>query len=302
MQFFSEKAPSPLQRLSLEVPEASSINFFVKRDDLLHPQVSGNKWRKLKYNLLEARRLGFGSLLTFGGAYSNHLAATAAAGRWLGFDTVGIVRGEEALAHPSATLVEASHNGMQLIGVSRAAYRDKPQLIGRFGGSHFVIPEGGTNELALQGSAEIYPEIVRQLGYEPDFVVVAYGTGGTSAGILKSIEGTHTRLLVVPVLKITPEKVIQSLVDFHPNASQLTVLPNYHFGGYAKFDDTLLDFIRAFERQYKVPLEQVYTGKTAWAIVDLVRNNHFGNGATVVFVHTGGLQGRHPALGEFPDF
>jgi 1-aminocyclopropane-1-carboxylate deaminase/D-cysteine desulfhydrase-like pyridoxal-dependent ACC family enzyme len=293
-------ANSPLQELTDPFPESINIRLYLKRDDLLHPQVSGNKWRKLKYNLVTAREQGFSRLLTFGGAYSNHLYATAAAGQVFGFETIGVVRGEE-LAHISlnSTLRFCQSCGMKLHFVSRADYRRKDEsaflesLMKTFG-SCYVLPEGGTNEVAIQGTAEIIPELIAQLGYAPDYVCCPVGTGGTVAGLARSAP-KETKVLGFAVLKgLVRAKLQFGRIDIHRGQAGTwpILIHDYHFGGYAKTTPELLQFIRSFEQKTGVLLEQVYTGKMLYGIYDLARQGYFPDAATVVVVHTGGLQGR----------
>lgn len=288
---------SPLHRLPDPFPAPAPIRLYLKRDDLLHPLVSGNKWRKLKYNLTAAHAQGLTTLLTFGGAFSNHLYATAAAGKWLGFRTIGVVRGDELAQKPrNATLAFCESCGMQVYFVSRADYDRKEdpdflaELRARFG-DFYPIPEGGTNELAIRGTAEIMPEIITQLGRAPDYVCCAVGTGGTVAGLMQSAP-PETTVLGFLSLKATD---FQLPIALSPD-SRHQLITNYHFGGYAKTTPELLDFIRAFERNTGVLIEQVYTAKMLFGIDDLARAGFFRAGATVVAVHTGGLQGRSGAL------
>ncbi len=282
---------SPVQWLDNPFSEPVSIRLFLKRDDLLHPLVSGNKWRKLKYNLLAARERGNNMLLTFGGAYSNHLYATAAAGRALNFRTIGIVRGDE-LAHAplNSTLAFCQLCGMHLHFISRTDYRrkDTPEFLTELTeqfGPFYLLPEGGTNDLAIGGTAEIMPELITQLGYVPNYVCCPVGTGGTVAGLAKSAS-TETTVLGFMALKIP---------TIEPAAGWLPIT-DYHFGGYARTTPVLVDFIRAFEKRNDVLIEQVYTGKMLYGIYDLARQGYFSDGATVVAVHTGGLQGRSAEL------
>jgi 1-aminocyclopropane-1-carboxylate deaminase/D-cysteine desulfhydrase-like pyridoxal-dependent ACC family enzyme len=212
-------AHSPVQFLADPFPTVSDqlpIRLFLKRDDLLHSLVSGNKWRKLKYNLLAARSGQYTTLLTFGGAYSNHLYATAAAGQVFGFNTIGVVRGEEMADAPlNQTLSFCRAQGMRLHFVSRAEYRQKEEpaflasLIAQFGPC-YVLPEGGTNELALRGTAEIMTEILEQMGHPPDYVCCPVGTGGTLIGLTKTAPPETTVLgflaLKVPDFQL-PEQV-----------------------------------------------------------------------------------------------
>ena len=295
---------SPVQLLTNPFPEPVNIRLMLKRDDLLHPLVSGNKWRKLKYNLLAAREQVYTTLLTFGGAYSNHLSATAAAGQAFGFQTIGVVRGEELATMPlNHTLAFCQSCGMHLHFVSRADYRCKEEpdfladLVHRFG-PHYLLPEGGTNELAIEGTAEIIPEIVAQLGYVPDYVCCPVGTGGTVAGLAQSAPA-GTNVLGFMALK----GIVWANLQLGPLQNQTgqtgawpILIQDYHFGGYAKTTPELLHFIRAFERNTGVLLDQVYTGKMLYGIYELARKGFFPDGATVVAVHTGGLQGRSEEL------
>ncbi len=282
---------SPIHWLTDPFSEPVTIRLGLKRDDLLHPQVSGNKWRKLKCNLLAAREQGLSTLLTFGGAYSNHLYATAAAGKVFGFNSIGIVRGDELARKPlNATLIFCQSCGMHLHFVSRADYqrKDDPEylteLMQQFGPC-YLLPEGGTNELAIRGTAELIPELITQLGFVPDYVCCPVGTGGTVAGLAQAAL-PETTVLGFMALKL-PEP---------DNLEQWMRITDYHFGGYARTTPELLDFIRAFEQKTGVLLEQVYTGKMLYGIYDLARKGYFPEGATVVAVHTGGLQGRSVKL------
>lgn len=282
--------PSRLQFLPDPFPEPVPIRLYLKRDDELHPAVSGNKWRKLKYNLAEARRLGHQTLLTYGGAYSNHLYAVAAAGREFGFSTVGVIRGEDHRERDTPTLAFARQQGMHLHFITRQQYRNVTdpafgEQLRRLFGAFYELPEGGTNELAIRGTAEIIPEILEQLAQVPDAVCCPVGTGGTLAGLERSAPAG------VRVLGFSALKGFAS--DRHPRAQLLT---DYHFGGYAKTTPDLLAFIRTFERQTGVRLEQVYTGKMLYGIYDRARNGFFRPDAAVVAIHTGGLQGRSGAL------
>lgn len=288
---------SPLQYLPDPFPEPVPIHLFVKRDDQLHPLVSGNKWRKLKYNLLAAEAGGYGTLLTFGGAYSNHLYATAAAGQAFGFQTIGIVRGDELANAPrNRTLAFCEAGAMRLHFVSRTDYRykDEPdfraELTTRFGRC-YVLPEGGTNDLAIRGTAEIMPEIVRQSGQAPDYVACSVGTGGTVAGLAQTAPPATTVLGFWALKGASQLPAVWLDVSGTP-AGRLRLIDTYHFGGYAKTMPELLNFIRAFEHRTGVLLDPIYTGKLFYGIYDLARQGYFPNGATIVALHTGGLQGR----------
>ncbi|MFD2569283.1 1-aminocyclopropane-1-carboxylate deaminase/D-cysteine desulfhydrase [Spirosoma soli] len=293
-RFATFAAESPLQLLADPFPERVDIKLFLKRDDLLHPLVSGNKWRKLKYNLLAAKEQEYDTLLTFGGAYSNHLYATAAAGQVFDFRTIGIVRGDELATAPrNSTLAFCEACGMRLHFVNRTDYRrkDEPDYLRELQnmfGTGYVLPEGGTNELAMQGTAEVVPEIITQLGQISDYICCPVGTGGTVAGLARTAPDQTTVLGFLSIKAPDFQLPISS-----PSVQLLT---DYSFGGYAKTTPDLLTFIKTFERRTGVLLEQVYTGKMLYGIYDLARQGYFADGATVVAVHTGGLQGRSRAL------
>ena len=297
----------PLEKISDPAISSFGVNLFVLRLDQVHPHISGNKFFKLKYNLEEAKRLGKDALLTFGGAYSNHIAATAAAGREFGFKTVGIIRGEELASpnpskggEPSSTLKFAKEQGMQLHFVSREEYRNKNQseLIHSLTDSlnHYILPEGGTNNLAVKGCTEI----TSLIDIPFDFVCCPVGTGGTIAGIISSLKGKQ-KAVGFSVLKGGEflEDDISKLLN-PPSRSETPPLKgganslnhDYHFGGYAKHTPELLKFIDDFEKQNNIPLEQVYTGKMMFGIYDLIRKGHFPKNSTVIAIHTGGLQGK----------
>lgn len=294
MDLLSASIPTLLQQLSNEQTEKAGVQLYLKRDDLIHPTVSGNKWRKLKYNLLEARRTGAGAILTFGGAYSNHLYATAAAGNALGLKTIGIVRGLELEGKENATLQFCRAEGMQLHYVTREEYRQRhseaylKQVTARFG-NPYLIPEGGTTELALKGVAEMVYEVKDQMGAMPDFIATAAGTGGTAAGILSA----GANVLAFSALKGGDflKEDIHQLLKEHKEPGNLTLFTDYHFGGYAKWNNELLAFMHYFRAEFDIQLEQVYTAKMLYGLFDLIQKGYFKAGTTIVAVNTGGLQG-----------
>lgn len=284
--------PSPLELINDYRFEQKALKVFVKRDDLIHPQISGNKWRKLKFNLLEAKKLGYTKLITFGGAHSNHLYALAAAGKYLGFETTGIIRGDELNADSSLTLQYAHECGMRLIFVSRAAYRDKEELLKIYRTSdQYIVPEGGSNALALAGVGEMYQEIVAQLGKIPDYIICPVGSGGTIAGLINAAPETH--LIGVCVLKNAQylETEILGLIKNKENLEEpnFEILWNFHHGGYAKKTPELLLFIEQFEEMHHIKTEYVYSGKMFFAFYELLKNK-IKNNSTVVLIHTGGLR------------
>ncbi len=274
--------------------EDSNISLYVKREDLLHAKVSGNKFRKLKYNLLAAREQKMNTLLTFGGAYSNHIAAVAAAGKIFGFKTIGIIRGEELAKDlpktffQNPTLKYAASQGMGLKFISRPEYREKDspgfiETLSRDFGDFYLLPEGGTNSLAIKGCEEILNE--KDAGF--DIVCCAVGTGGTIAGIINSTRESQ-QVLGFPALKGDFLKKDISKFTARDNWS----LENaYHFGGYGKISAQLVAFINDFQKKYHIPLDPVYTGKMFFGIFDLIQSSAFAQNSRILAIHTGGLQG-----------
>ena len=294
MDLLSPSIPTPLQRLSNADIERAAVRLYIKRDDLIHPTVAGNKWRKLKYNLLEAKTNGDKAVLTFGGAYSNHLYATAAAGNALGLKTIGIVRGQELETSENATLQFCREQGMALHFITREAYRqrnsgDYLERVSEQFGNPYLIPEGGTTALALKGVAEMVYEVQDQLNRMPDVFATAAGTGGTAAGILSA----GADALAFSALKggdFLAEDIHQLLNECQ-QPGNLTLLTDYHFGGYAKHTPELLVFIQEFHARHGILLDPVYTGKMLFGVFDLIRQDHFPYGSKLVAVHTGGQQG-----------
>ena len=274
----------------------------VKREDLSDARFGGNKWRKLKYNLARARELNKDTLLTFGGAWSNHIYATAAAGDRFGFHTIGVIRGEENRPL-SPTLQYARDKGMQLVYVDRKNYRDKTsvefieKLHQRFG-DFYLLPEGGSNQLARKGCAEIISEIHDAF----DLVTVACGTGATLAGMIKALNDSQQAagfavlkgadFLVEDVAGMLAEDGCRDRTNWH-------VETGYHFGGYAKTTPGLFDFIRRFKSDFSIELDAVYTGKMFCGLFDLIQKGVFERGTRIIAVHSGGLQGNagFPELG-----
>ncbi|SDF14074.1 1-aminocyclopropane-1-carboxylate deaminase [Pricia antarctica] len=278
------------QEIILPLLNEKQVSLFIKREDLLHPLLSGNKFRKLKYNLFQAKKLGFDTLLTFGGAYSNHIVATAYAGNLNGFKTIGIIRGDELSdkwkANP--TLLLASEHGMRLKFISRDDYGDKEnpsylkKLQCEFGACYF-LPEGGTNALAVKGCEEI----LTPADTDFDVICCAVGTGGTLAGIINS-SLENQRVLGFPALKgdFLSEDIRNFVTKEH-----WELITKYHFGGYAKVTAELIDFVNDFKRKTQIPLDPVYTGKMVFGILDLVQQDYFLPKTKILAIHTGGLQG-----------
>lgn len=290
---YFEMLPTPLQEINSQLTEIKQLQLFIKREDLNHPTIQGNKFRKLKYNLASAKTKKYKKILTFGGAFSNHIYAVAAAGKAFGFNTIGVIRGER-VEPLNPTLQFAEANGMQLHFVSRSAYRNKDQsefiqgLKAKFG-DFFLVPEGGSNILAVKGCAEIVGEI--DLNY--DYICSAVGTGGTLAGLITGANN-HGKILGFPALKggdFLQNEIVNLLGENAKNYQNWELITDYHFGGYAKFKPELIDFINNFKKQFQIPLEPIYTSKMLFGIFDLIEKDFFEKGTTIVAIHTGGLQG-----------
>ena len=285
-----------LQELFDPILSRRSIRLFIKRDDLIHPHISGNKWRKLKYNLTEARKNNYSTLLTFGGAYSNHIYAVAAAGKEFGFKTIGLIRGEKVLPLNN-TLSFAEACGMQLHFISREDYRLKEETnfldkLSKQLGNFYLLPEGGTNMLAVKGCTEIIDEIAVDF----DYICCPCGTGGTMTGLCCSI-AEEKKVIGFSVLKGMNDlegKVEKLILDFCGRKLKCwSVNHDYHFGGYAKTNETLFSFMAEFESAHAIALDQVYTGKMMYGVFDLIKRNYFKPSSTIIAIHTGGLQGRN---------
>ncbi len=287
---------TPLQEINYEAFKKAGVRVMVKREDLNHPFISGNKWWKLKYNLLQARQDGYKTVLTFGGAFSNHIYATAAAAFEEQLESIGIIRGEE-LTTSNHTLSFAQGRGMRLEFTSREVYRKKSeiqfieQLRERFG-KFYLIPEGGTNLLAVKGCAQFAKEKLNSILFDYFFLPVA--TGGTIAGIVSGFEGTK-KIIGVSVLKganTIQDEVEKLILQFSGQPyGNWSLLTSYHHGGYAKVTTELLDFVNAM-KQHSLPLDEVYTGKLMWAIAKEIEVGNIPRGSTVLALHTGGQQGR----------
>jgi len=293
-KLFCVNENTPLQKISDPLSDQSEINLFIKREDLNHPYLSGNKWHKLKYNLVEALDKNYETILTFGGAYSNHIYAAAAAGKVLNLRAIGIIRGEEHLPL-NPTLKFAEECGMELHYIDRTAYRDKTgkefiQSLRKRFGRFYLIPEGGTNELAVKGCSDI----VKNINIDYDYLCCACGTGGTFAGLVTGLNGKQ-KALAFSVLKgadFLTADISGNVKKFSGKKySNWELILDYHFGGYAKYNNELLTFIKNFSRVNNIPLEPIYTGKLLFGIFDMIRKKKFNKGDTIVAIHTGGLQG-----------
>lgn len=271
------------------------IKLWVKREDLLHPHISGNKYRKLRYNLEAARDKGFNTLVTFGGAFSNHIAATAAAGKEFGFKTVGVIRGDELaddlfnLLQTNPTMNFAHEQGMQFIFVDRKTYRLKhttefiESLHSKLG-VFYLVPEGGTNNLAVEGCEEILDKNDINFNY----ICCAIGTGGTISGIINSTN-PNQKVLGFPALK--GDFLSEIIKEYVHTSDNWLLQTNYHFGGFAKINEELVHFINDFKEQTSIQLDPIYTGKMLFGIVDLFKKSYFEKDSKILAIHSGGLQG-----------
>lgn len=277
---------SPVEQIFDPLFIQKKVEVFVKRDDMIHPFISGNKWRKLKYILSNAESLKKKHLVTFGGAFSNHLLATSCAAAKFGFKSTGIVRGEEV---HNEVLLLCKLFGMSLIFTDRISYRNKPS----FYDTHFkndpdaiFIDEGGAGALGVKGCEEIVPELQEHY----DHIFCAAGTGTTAAGIIKSIEGLVPPSFAHVVLVLKGGEFLKSEIErYSGNAFELH--SEYHCGGYAKTNPELLSFIQNFCRSTGILIEPVYTGKMFFALFDLIRKDSFSPGCKILAIHTGGLTG-----------
>jgi 1-aminocyclopropane-1-carboxylate deaminase len=277
----------PTQKIKLST---NKVSVFIRREDLIHPFISGNKFRKLKYNLLQAKSESQETLLTFGGAFSNHIAAAAFAGKEQGFKTIGIIRGDEleSKIQENPTLQFAQECGMQFKFVAREAYRHKTEAdfienLKQEFGSFYLVPEGGTNEFAVKGCTEI----LTKEDAEFDYVCCAVGTGGTISGIINSLL-PHQKVLGFPALK--GDFLKEEIRKFARNENW-ELITDYHFGGYGKVNPELIAFINQFYSENKIPLDPIYTAKMVFGVIDMINKNYFPENSKILLIHTGGIQG-----------
>ncbi|WP_396147183.1 1-aminocyclopropane-1-carboxylate deaminase/D-cysteine desulfhydrase [Flavobacterium sp.] len=268
----------------------TTVKLYIRREDLIHPFVSGNKFRKLKYNLIEAKKQNHNTLLTFGGAYSNHIAAVAFTGKENGFKTIGVIRGDELSSKISQnpTLKFCQDNGMEFVFVSREQYRLKStedflcNLKNDFD-DFYLIPEGGTNDFAVKGCEEILTNEDESYNY----ICCAIGTGGTISGIINS-STSHQKVLGFPSLK---GDFIKKDIRKFAKKENWDIISDYHFGGYGKVSEELIEFINDFYKKYSIPLDPIYTGKMVFGVIDLITKNYFPEESKILLIHTGGIQG-----------
>lgn len=292
---FNSHIQTENQQIFLPILEEKRIELFIKREDLIHPYISGNKFRKLKYNLEEAVKLKKKSLLTFGGAFSNHIVATAVAGEMAGLKTFAIIRGEELglnlakTLEENATLRRAHESGMKFHFVSRELYRQKTSFgfiekMKNKWGDFYLIPEGGTNIFGVQGCEEILSTEDKKM----NFICCAVGTGGTISGLINGSR-RNQKLIGFPALK--GNFLSKEIKKYTTNNSKWRLQKDYAFGGYAKHTDELISFINDFNKQTGVLLDPVYTGKMMFGVLDLIKKDFFEENTKILAIHTGGIQG-----------
>jgi 1-aminocyclopropane-1-carboxylate deaminase len=289
-----------IQKIESSTLKNRKLTLFVSRDDTVNSLVSGNKWHKLRYNLSNAKTRGNDTLLTFGGAYSNHIGATAIAAKQNGFKSIGIIRGEETLPLNN-TLKLAKENGMRLVYVSREEYKHKntwdykDSLREQFG-AFYLIPEGGSNYYAVNGCMEI----LNTNSTVYDYVCCPLGTGATAAGIALSLK-PNQKLLGFPALKggdflLDEMKTYINMITNDDEFTQevlnkVTLITDYHFGGYAKTKKDLIDFLQIFYKEHSIKWDLIYNGKMTYGVYDLINKGYFPENAKILLIHTGGLQG-----------
>jgi len=292
--------PSPLQKIHHPICEQFGVELYVKRDDLIHSDISGNKWRKLKFNIEKLKQKKYDGILTFGGAYSNHIAATAKSGQLLNIPTIGIIRGDELNVTSNETLKKAHENGMDLVFVSRSKYSERyeriyhEELRAEYG-NVLIVNEGGANFHGVLGCGEILSEI----DFTPDYIYTASGTGTTAAGLLMS--SRTTKIISVPVFKnggFIKDDIKELLGQFqlgdellNDKMDFLSLNVDAHFGGYGKYNKDLIDFINKFYMETNLKLDQIYTAKMMFALLEDIKSNKVERGSKIIALHTGGLQG-----------
>jgi 1-aminocyclopropane-1-carboxylate deaminase len=281
--------PSPLQTLNFEFLKEKNITLFIKRDDEIHEIISGNKWRKLKYNIEFVIKNAYKGIITFGGAHSNHLSATSFLCKKYNLESIAIVRGDED-APKSETLLFCESQDTKLIFENRTAYKDKNSEtylshLQRQYPEYYIIPEGGANDLGVKGCEEIVSEI----DIDFDYISIDCGTGATLAGMVRKLK-PHQKAIGVQVLK-GKDFITEEVHKWSPGCNLFEVWTGYHFGGYAKYHEELIHFMQWFYAETKIKLDPIYTAKQFFSVFDQIKNRYFPEGSSIVLVHSGGLQG-----------
>ncbi len=288
--------PSPQHKIYLKHSAKKNISVILKRDDQIHPIVCGNKWRKLKFNLKHVSHNKIKQIISFGGAWSNHLHALGWCCKQLNVELIAFVRGEQS-DNPSAMIKDLIGWGATINWINRAEYRLKqdPQWLGKLLEKYpqaEVIPEGGSNQLALKGVAELANELKQDNHQEIDYLCTAVGSGGTIAGLIKAFANSKTKIIGIPVVKgieALNNTISELIHDTSLNHWQL--IADYECGGFARYDQTIAEYIEEFYNQQGVLLEPIYTAKLLIAVDDLIYKGFFENNSTIVVLHSGGLQG-----------
>lgn len=294
--------PSPVTAIKNKLLDDKNIQLFIKRDELIHPLIQGNKWRKLKYNILQAEKKDQNTLLSFGGAYSNHLHALAAAGKQLNFKTIGIIRGENP-KQLNPCLQDMLDWGMQLKFITRLEYKQKNSIklinnLKQEFGDFYLIPEGGNNSAGIKGCSEILDE----LDDDYDVICCEVGSGTMLSALIQKNKSASTKYLGFAVMKNPQldEEIKHNLIDNTGSSGRVStarvsttweINHQYHFGGFAKTSPELDEFIKNFKHENNIQLEPVYSGKMLWGILDLVKHYYFKPGTKILAIHGGGLQG-----------
>ena len=285
--------PSITTKISSNFLHQKEVEIFIKRDDLIHEIISGNKWRKLKYNLKEAKEQRYNTLLSFGGSYSNHLHALSYAARKNGFNSIGVVRGNKI--DYNSTLSFCSKQNMRLESLNRLSYRhDKyskstiNKLIKKFG-PFYMIPEGGNNMLGVKGCEEIVDEFSGSF----DYVSCSVGTGCTASGLIRSIKKNQKFIGFSPFKKVHEQR--NNILKFcnHQVYTNWTLIPDNHFGGFAKINSNLITFANQFYLKHRIELDLVYMSKLFYSLFNLIKQDFFSRKTKILVIHTGGNQGSH---------
>ena len=279
---FSQVVQQDIQEIHSAFLHSKKVRLLVQREDLNDPYCMGNKWWKLRYNLIEAMREKQNKVLTFGGAFSNHIVATASACNRMGLKSIGIIRGDSTdKLNPS--LIRAQNDGMELFFVDRQIYRNKSNIDWKsIYGDHYLIPEGGTNELAVSSCEEMISF------KEFDMVCVPVGTGGTLSGIIRSLKPSQH---AIGFSSLKGGGFLNDEVKKYVDHSNWSIQFDYHFGGYAKINLELVSFMNEFKRDFSIQLDPVYTAKMFYGIFDMIKNEQIRSNSTILAIHTGGTQG-----------
>jgi 1-aminocyclopropane-1-carboxylate deaminase len=284
--------PTSITKIKSDFLQKKSVKIFIKRDDLIHDVISGNKWRKLKYNFIEANLRGHDNILSFGGAHSNHLHALSYACQKMNLNSIGIIRGEKN-KNSNSTLSFCENNNMSLHYISRSDYKNYKSsnqmipILKNIFGDYYVIPEGGCNLLGVKGCSEILEEI----DLDFDVVCCAVGTGCTASGLINSMKSKQYLLGFCPFKKIFEQK--QNILQFSnlKLSSNWKLIADTDFGGFGKINVNLTNFIRQFNLEYNIKLDLVYMGKLFYYLFNLIENDFFKKHTRILVLHSGGLQG-----------